>query len=271
MKKLILLLLAVLMVLAMFVGCNSAGRDTDDDDRQESENVEVPSDKVSLEVPETSGITSTGNPVTDSYSAYVTAKTELYSRLTGGLSSNEETTMASMSLMGVGLIDMYLLPAAFFGLGEEAAAMGMGYLNMQGVRYTENGNSYTITYTDAQGATASLTGTYDAGADSLVCTGSTDGVENFYSEYRRAAYGYVGQYYFTDTDGSGYLYLVTISGTDGAFGMSEANEKPAALTGSERVDYPSICTEWYAINGTTITGVLSDGTAVNFEYVPTES
>jgi hypothetical protein len=116
-----------------------------------------------------------------------------------------------------------------------------------------------------------MTGVWDAASNSIVCTGTTDGVENFYSEYHTTSYGYVGQYYFANDDGTSSLYVVTVSGEDGAFGISTVTAKPAALTGSEPVDYPSSCDEWYAINGSTITGKTSDGTAINFEYTPSPS
>ena len=65
----------------------------------------------------------------------------------------------------------------------------------------------------------------------------------------------MGQTYVIGDDGSTYLYLLTVTGTDGVVGMSEASEKPAALTGSEAIDFPKQCQEWYAIDGNKVTGV----------------
>lgn len=74
-----------------------------------------------------------------------------------------------------------------------------------------------------------------------------------------------------NTDGTTTIYAVTVQGKDGFLGISTVSAKPAALTGSEPIDYPSSCDIWYAINGTTVTGKASDGTAISFEYVPAES
>jgi hypothetical protein len=209
--------------------------------------------------------------VTDSYTIYTNAKSVVIGKITDGLSNNPDTSLASMSMLGITMADLGMIPAAFFGLGQEATAAGLAMLGAEGVQYTENGNNYTITYKDSEGSTTSMTGTWDAAAESLVCTGTTDGVENFYSEYHKTSYGYIGQYYFAGDDGSNMLYAVTIQGEDGYVGISTVTEKPAALTGSEPVDYPSACDEWYAVNGSSITGKMSDGTDVNFEYVPSES
>ena len=48
-------------------------------------------------------------------------------------------------------------------------------------------------------------------------------------------------------------------------------ERPAPLTGNEGADYPKAAKEWYAITGSTITGLTADGKQINFEYVPSEN
>ena len=270
-----------MMIFVMFAGCSGAGQNNPDESKsagqEETQSAEVSeSDAVSLPAPIESSVSSSGSPVADSYTAFVNAKTVPFTKLSDGLSNNEQTLWASMSLLGVAMVDMGMIPVAFFGLGEEAAAAGLAMLGAEGVQYSENGNSYTISYTstDADGnpETAQMTGTFDAAADSLVCTGSTNGVENFYSEYRKTAYGYIGQYYFSNDDGTASYYVMTVQGEDGTFGLSTTpSGKPSALTGSEPYDYPSTLPEWYAINGSTITGKMSDGTDVNFEYVPSET
>ena len=117
---------------------------------------------------------------------------------------------------------------------------------------------------------AAMAGTYDKGR-SLVAGGTTDGKENVYAEIYRTAFGYVGQFYFIADDGTTTLYQVSVSGADGAFSVATGIDRPAALTGNESVDFPKNAKEWYAINGSTITGVTSEGKSVSFEYVPSEN
>ena len=178
--------------------------------------------------------------------------------------------MTAFSLVGIGLADVNFMMAGFFGAGQEAAALGLSFFDVTDVQYSENGNEYAISYKDADGTTWSMTGKWDAAADSLSCIGAKDGVEYFYADYHRTAYGYIAQYYLPDNS-TGNLYLVAVEGEDGTFGISTVSAVPVALTGSEAADYPASCDEWYAIHGTTITGKTSDGTEINFEYVPTES
>jgi uncharacterized protein YceK len=266
MKKIISTLLVLTMVLALFAGCGGAAVKPTESS-QGTPASDAPSEPAAVT---DNNIASTGYPIVDSYTAYITAKGEMVTNLTNALSSNDETSMAALSLLGVGLIDMVLLPVSSFGLGKDAAEIGMGYMGATDIQYTENGNSYTVSYKGNDGKTLSLTGVWDAAAGSLACTGLTDGAEDFRSEYCKTSYGYAAQYYVLNSDGTWTFYAVTIQGKDGALGISAASDKPAALTGSETVDYPSMCDEWYAINGTTVTGKASDGTAINFEYVPAE-
>ncbi len=281
MKKLIALIVTLMMVLALFAGCagnaGKTGNDKDNDEQETAESVETEDtgadDITTDDTEEVSEVTasSSGYPIPDSFNAYTEAKGVVINKLMDGLSNNPDTAMASLSFFGVSMVDAVLIPVAFFGMDEAAAAAGMEYLSGTDVSYTSSGNTYTLTYTDSEGKVQSLTGVWDAAADWLVCTGSTDGVENFYSEYRKTSYGYVGQYFFTNDDGTATIYKITVQGEDGALGISAATEKPAALTGGEPVEFPQSCTEWYAINGTTITGMTTDGTALNFEYTPTET
>ena len=87
----------------------------------------------------------------------------------------------------------------------------------------------------------------------------------------KTAFGYVGQYYFLNDDGTTSIYKIAVDGEDGTIGISSIPGKPAALTGSESADFPKVCEEWYSVTGTTITGQTLDGTDLNFEYTPTES
>ncbi len=209
--------------------------------------------------------------VSEAYANYTNVKSEVVSKLMDGLSSNDATAMQSMSLLGVVMVDLTFLPVAYFGLGQETVVAGMSFLGMEGVTYSENGNTYSIKYNTEEGDTFVVGGTYDPIADALVTTGSQNGSENIYSEYHKTPFGYVGQYFLTSEDGGSYLYQIAISGTDGVIGTSTVSSKPTALSGNESADFPKSCDEWYAINGSTISGKTSDGTAFNFEYVPSPS
>jgi len=276
MKRWIALFAAMMMVFVLFAGCSTAGKtDTNDDEQKTSAEVsettaEV-SDDVSAETPDTSGAVSTGNPVADSYNAFYDAKYVVINKLTAGLEQDDSMYMPYMTILGVTMADLALIPVAFFGYDEATVQASMAMFSANGVEYTANGNTYTMTYADENGSTTVFTGTYDPATDSMVTTATVDGVESIYLEYYKTSFGYVSQSFFANDDGTGVLYQYSITGEDGVFGYSTVSAKPAALTGSEPATFPQGCDEWYAVTGYTITGETSDGTAINFEYTPTPS
>ena len=203
------------------------------------------------------------------YSAYIDAKSKVISKIMDGLSNNPDTVMTALSFIGATMSDLYLLPAMYFGLGESSVASALAMMGAKDVVYQENGNNYSISYLDTNDQNAVLTGTFDSGK-SLTCVGSTNETENVFSEVYKTDFGYVGQFYYIADDGTTTLYQFAISGEDGVVGMVNGGERPAALTGAESADFAASAPEWYAINGSTITGVTSDGTSLNFEYVPSE-
>lgn len=276
MKKFLFLALAMLMLAAMFAGCGQApANSTQGNSDEPAQNSDVvSSDPSAADEPQEPAVddntaASTGYPLTDSYTAYTEAKGAVISKLTDGLGNNADSLSAAFTLMGVAMVDVAMLPVSFLGLGKEAAEMGLSMLSAEDVKYAENGNSYSITYTDSEGVVNEFSGTYDAAADAFACSSKTDGKENFYSEYRKTPFGYVSQYYFINEDGTTPLYQFAVSGEDGVFGVSSSQTaQPAALTGSEAADFPTALPEWYSITGSTITGKTSDGEELNFEYVP---
>lgn len=276
MKKWIALFVAMMLALTLLAGCSGPGRtDTDDDDQEVSSEVsdtttEV-SDDVSAEAPVTNGTVSTGNPVVDSYTAFTDAKYVVINRLTDGLGQDENAMMAYITIAGVSMADLALAPIAMMGYDEATVAASMAYLGAQGVIYSVDGNSYTMTYTGSDGKAMVYNAIFNPAAESMVMMVSVDGAETVYSEYYKTSFGYVSQSYFASDDGTGTLYQYSITGEDGVFGYSNASAKPAALTGNEPASFPQNCDEWYAVTGNTITGENSDGAAINFEYTPTPS
>lgn len=258
MRKRLSILLAVLMLLAVFTGCSSVVDATDAQTVAESSG-------------ESLAQTVSGATASDFYSAYADAKSVLLSNLVDALGTNADTAMASLSFLGISFAELYMLPANYFGLGESAVTNALAVLGSRNVNYTEDGNTYTATYLDSDDQPCEFTGTFDP-AGSLICTGSTNGMEYVLAESYQTPFGYVGQFYLVDDDGSTTLYQFTVDGTDGngIIGITFDAERPSALTGNESPDFPTGCAEWYSIYGTNVTGVTSDGTYVEFEYVPTD-
>ena len=272
MKKILSLAMILLMIAFTFAGCAKA---KDAAEEAVSKAIEAAKSGESMESAAQEAVQSIqGNSDSDTasefYGAYIEAKSAVLDRLMDGIGNNPDTMMSMFSFLGVAMSDLSLLPAMYFGLGETEVGVALAVMGAKDVTYSEQGNQYTITYKDADDQESTLTGTYDKGR-SLVAGGTTDGKENVYAEIYRTAFCYIGQFYFIADDGTTTLYQVSVSGADGAFSVATGIDRPAALTGNEGVDFPKNAKEWYAINGSTITGVTSEGKSVSFEYVPSEN
>jgi len=268
--RLLFQLTAIVLAITMLAGCGKKAPDAPASEGRPSEEgqaEEAPQPNDAGTDTETPGSPATAS---ESYGAYIEAKGQLLTRLSDALANNPGTEFDSMSLLGISMVDLALLPASSFGLGEESANLALGFLGAKDIVYSENGNQYSVKYKGEDGINYELQGEYDKAEDALKCISIVDGKETLTSEHRKTSYGYVGQTYVIGDDGSTYLYLLTVTGTDGVVGMSEASEKPAALTGSEAIDFPKQCQEWYAIDGNKVTGVTSDGREISFDYTPSE-
>ena len=274
MKKVLCMLMAVLFLVVVFSGC---GGPTKPDPVPKNDNESLNESTVSKETPAVSEVaggssdTDNGANLAESYAAYLEAKNAVIVKITDGLSNNPDAGMAVLSFLGVGMTDLALMPISFFGMGQETMEMGLSMMGATDIQYTENGNNYTVTYSDKENKKYVYSGKYDPAADALTCTVAANGAESTYSEYRKTTFGYTGQYYFLNEDGTTSIYMIAVNGEDGIIGISTTPGKPAALTGSEAADFPKACSEWYSVKGTTITGKTSDGLDLSFEYVPAAS
>ena len=73
----------------------------------------------------------------------------MVSILSDALASNPDTAMDSMSLLGIAMVDMLLLPASSFGLGRRRIAT-LGLFGLQDVEYSER-NQYSVKHTRDDG------------------------------------------------------------------------------------------------------------------------
>ena len=271
MKKIISLVMAMLLVLSL-VGCGSSGSKPSDDKSADSGTRQSSVDnKDNKDGKSKSSAAPTEFTAQKSYAAYIEAKSKLTSTLTDALSDNPDYAMESMALLGVVMVDMAIMPAAFLGLGQDAAATGLAVFGATDVKYTENGNRYTVTYKNQNGETYEFQAEYDPATDAMVCEVTSGGEdEGIYYEYRKAPFGYIGQIYSFESDAVTESYQISVHENGGAIGIFESDKRPAALTGGEAKDFPKVCPQWYAQDGSTITAVTAEGEEFSFEYAKEE-
>lgn len=278
-QRIVSLIMVVLLGLSL-IGCGSpeekladnepASSDAPQESR-DSKGKEDESSPVDSSAPQETEKPAATKPAnaSESYLTYMEAKSELSSFLTDALASNPDTGLESMSLLGVVMIEIAMLPASSMGLGQKAAEAGLGFMGAKDVQYTENGNQYIVTYNSQEGEGFEFKAVYDEAADALVCDVIGGNNEGIYYEYRKMPFGYVGQVYSFEGDIMTELFKIAVHDKGGVIGLSTDFEKPSALTGSESKDFPKDCPQWYAIDGTKFTGVSSAGEELNFEYIPT--
>ena len=272
-RQILLKLTAIILVVLLLVSCgksvpsgdNNQGDDGDQgvtilpvDDQEGGSEQQDDDSNPSYEI--TNGALS--------YGAFMEVKGEVVNMLTEDLTNNSDTVMDAISLLDVVLLDIALLPASSFGLGQEAANMTLGILGLQDVVYSENGTQYSVRYKGADGEQCELQGVYDKAADALKCTALTDEKKTLVYEYRRTPFGYVAQAHAFDDEGTIYVYKMAFSGKNGVIGKEQGSSEPSALSGNEALDFPKKCPEWYAIDGDKITGVTSSGKEISFAYTP---
>jgi hypothetical protein len=285
-RQLVCRLTAILLVALLLVSCGGkvpSGKDKPVDegkpqvtlqpDKQQDSKPEQQDEKQDTSQDQQDAGSDMSGPAgtaAEFFSAYSQAKGDVVTILTEALTSNPETAFDAMSLIGVSLVDMALLPATSFGLGQEAAVMALGFLGGEDIVYNENGNQYSIKYKNSEGEQCELQGVYDKAAGSLICTAILNGKEILITEHRKTSFGFVGQIYSVNDNGTSQIYQLALSGKDGAVGITEASSAPPALTGSETIDFPKQCKEWYAIKGDAFTGVNAMGKELSFTYTPSE-
>lgn len=268
MKKIVSLVMAMLLVLSL-AGCgNSGGKPADDKSAAPGTQQNSADNKDGKSKPPAAPKEFTPQ---QSYAAYMEAKSELTSALTDALADNPDYAMESMALLGVVMVDIAIMPAAFLGLGQDAAATGLAMFGATDVKYTENGNRYTVTYKNQNSEAYEFQAEYDPAADALVCEVTSGGEDDgIYYEYRKAPFGYVGQIYSFESDAVTESYQISVHENGGVIGIFESDKRPAALTGGEAKDFPQACPRWYAQDGATCTGVTAEGEEFSFEYAKEE-
>ena len=52
-----------------------------------------------------------------------------------------------------------MLPVSFFGMGEQSVTMGLAMMSASDVKYSENGNTYSVAYSNSDGVAYEFSGT----------------------------------------------------------------------------------------------------------------
>ena len=147
-------------------------------------------------------------------------------------------------------------------LGKDKALVKEGFKSLgENIEYTGDGNTCTLSWRN--GGANVCEGRYDAEHDRLRVTRTTDGQRIFSFEYRATEYGYAALCYFPSWEsGTSALFEITVSGSDGYYGVSIGAAEPPELNGLEGFDFPSSADRCYSIIGGIATIRFEDGNTV---------
>ena len=264
MKKFIVMTLTVLLICMTAAGCGQSS-ETPADGTAQTEN-------SSAEVPAASDVQpGQAGGLSTSYTAYLNAKSDLINRMATGLGDSQPA--AAMELLGMNMVEMYMVPMAALGVDETYAEAMLSYLNAADVKYTADGNHYAVSYKGADGVEVACETTYDPGKEAATTKISQSGKEALIFEYAKTSYGYASQYFIKNDDGTYSIYKGTFYGKDGVLGLSsETAAQPESIIGKGEVskDFPKDCESWFKAEGSAGTGVGPDGTTYDFT-VPAEA
>ncbi len=251
MKKSVAILLAVCLLMAVVMGCSSG---------KTAENSATPEPTVQNTEDAGGGIDTVPS---EYYNDYLEAKVDALERINNKFEENPNlVTTGAVWLMLVSGVDMYLIPLTLVGLDAENYAYAQTMLGLNGIDIQRNGQTYTITYSDEEGVTTTMTCEYDAASNSMQAT-VTDGDETtMFFEYvgTSAGDGYASQYYIKE--GDEYQLIKTyFNKTDiVACGIKTADETPASIFKNGNLDENFVINEemYVILEGDALT-VFEDG------------
>lgn len=265
MKKILCIVLILAFLLVAAAGCTgglskameSAVKSAMDEELGDTgtsgEDTGAAAEETDTTVIDSSG----GNlPLYESYSQYTEAKGTLTTAMMDAMSTDENLSLsATMELAGLALSDLALIPLTICGLEE----MDVSYLEMLGMtnaEYKANGNEYSVSYKDSEGATTIMEAKYDPATESVTATLSTEDEFAMVSEYTRTGNGYAGQTWYPSDDGSFSIVKITIDSADAMNGtigiINAAQQEPSSIFGkggSVGQDFAKDADNWYSLAG----------------------
>jgi len=264
-KKIICIAVMIVLVFAMFSGCGAPAAPAGETKPAAPSVV----NEETKPAEQAGGNAVGGGSASDSYNAYIKAKSDAYDRINKKIEGNSEIGMAALMLMPVTMVDISLIPLTIVSVPEGAAALSV--LGMEGINITGGGNEYSITYTskDSEGnkQTINQTCKYDPASDSMQSR-LTDGngKEAMFFEYVKIDGGYASQYYYDSGDGSFQQITSFFNDTDTvAFGMKTLSSEPASIMGNKSlgVDFVKDGETYFLLQGDKLT-IYQDGEAKTY-------
>lgn len=178
-----------------------------------------------------SGGNFSSNAPAAAYEHYVELKGQAYDLISESIGEHPELVFsAGMALLGVVFIDLALIPLTL--IGTEGSEFALALLGMEGFEIKQNGNVYTMTYSNGEGESMTQTCEYDPATDSMQSIMSVSGSssDSMVFEYVKSGNGYVSQYVTSNEDGGNYSVIkMYFDGNNVAIGLDEVSSVPGSI------------------------------------------
>lgn len=237
MKKIATIIVLFVMMLSMLSGCfmfpkkfagppessqSGIGQDAQATDSAEQDS----SDSESI-IPAT-------NPA-QGYNNYITVRNDATQRIEDAATEKSDTLAFTVLMNTVGMLsaDIYLIPLTVFGTDVQAVQMALGFFGLKDVEYNGVGNEFSVSYTNADGATIKQTCTYDPAKDQMTSTVyDADGKVSVFFEYvNQGNNTYASQYYYLSNGSYQVMRAYFDQDNVAAFSTVTAAEEPDSIIG----------------------------------------
>jgi hypothetical protein len=282
MKKILCIALILSLLLVAATGCMGglpkamesavkSAMQVDGDSLEIPEDDGTASEAADSAVSDTSGGGSL--PLYESYGKYTEAKSNLVTNMSTALGEDaglaEMSMTANMDILGISLADLMLIPLTVCGMEDSSgSAAALAMLGMEGVKISNNGNTYTVEYADADGGTVKIESKYDAGLQSMSSALTQNGEFYLLSEYTKIKDGYAGQVYIQNDDGT-YETVKVVTNMDGTAGsigvVRSGSSEPASIFGKGDgvgAGFATDSEDWYTLKDGKLSAYV-EGTEYN--------
>lgn len=269
MKKILLIALALITLLALCVGCKKSAEeeliehiseDLDDIAQDVSYAAEEMSDVLKgmtdsaaedVSDANNSNVISDEPTPCDSYERYMEVKNQGLETLTASIDEGVDFYLgASFELLVVALIDFQTLDLSFVTDDIAAAEAAAGMMGIDDMNLEYSDEDFTLSYTGDNGEKCVRNGKYDASTESLTCTWTEDGAQTLMLEFTKYSAGYAAQYYITDETGTSIIQLL-IDGENIVLGIGEDIPKPSSIykAAPTNTTFADDCSSVYKLSG----------------------
>lgn len=185
----------------------------------------------------TASTTSSGlPPFVDAINRYQTFKSPVFELLSQKMSDDPTQAANLMTMAGVAIMDLYLLPITYLAALEyfdgKPGALGDLMMVKGKGKIDKNGSKYNFEAESTEDNPFKVVGEYDEKADSMKYTYYESGKEKIYFEFVRTADGYASQYYLFPDDNSSdseNLYLNYVTANALYVGLDTVKTMPASI------------------------------------------